>query len=61
MRDVLAGALPSWDAGVPGYGFVLGCHAFGLEETGDYAAAERAGRRHDVNSNQLFRWRRQPR
>jgi len=29
---------------VPGYGFVLGCHAFGLEETGDYAAAERAGR-----------------
>jgi tetratricopeptide (TPR) repeat protein len=44
MRDVLAGALPAWDAGVPGYGFVLGCHAFGLEETGDYAAAERAGR-----------------
>ena len=44
MRDVLARALPAWDAGVPGYGFVLGCHAFGLEETGDYAAAERAGR-----------------
>ena len=44
MRDVLAGALPSWDAGVPGYGFVLGCHAFGLEETGDYVAAERVGR-----------------
>ena len=44
MRDVLARALPAWDARVPGYGFVLGCHAFGLEETGDYAAAERAGR-----------------
>ena len=23
---------------------MLGCHAFGLEETGDYGAAERAGR-----------------
>ncbi len=44
MRDVLARALPAWDASVPGYGFVLGCHAFGLEETGDYIAAERAGR-----------------
>jgi tetratricopeptide (TPR) repeat protein len=44
MRDVLARALPAWDAGVSGYGFVLGCHAFGLEETADYAAAERAGR-----------------
>ena len=44
MHDVLARALPAWDARVAGYGFVLGCHAFGLEETGDYAAAERAGR-----------------
>ncbi len=44
MHDVLARALPAWDASVPAYGFVLGCHAFGLEETGDYAAAERAGR-----------------
>jgi hypothetical protein len=44
MRDVLAAALSAWDEGVPGYGFVLGCHAFGLEETGDYRAAERTGR-----------------
>jgi tetratricopeptide (TPR) repeat protein len=44
MRDVLAGALAAWDVGVPGYGFVLGCYAFALEETGDYAAAERIGR-----------------
>jgi tetratricopeptide (TPR) repeat protein len=44
MRDVLASALPAWDASVPGHGYVLGCHAFGLEETRDYAAAERAGR-----------------
>jgi tetratricopeptide (TPR) repeat protein len=44
MRDVLAAALSAWDEGVPGYGFVLGCHAFGLEETGDYGVAERTGR-----------------
>ena len=44
MRDILARALPAWDAAMPGFGFVLGCHAFGLEETGDYAAAERIGR-----------------
>ena len=37
--------LRHWDPGVPGYGFLLGCHAFGLEETGAYAEAERAGRR----------------
>ncbi len=28
-----------------GYGFLLGCHSFALEETGSYEAAERAGRR----------------
>jgi tetratricopeptide (TPR) repeat protein len=44
MHRVLARALPAWDPGIPDYGFVLGCYAFGLEETGDYAAAERAGR-----------------
>jgi tetratricopeptide (TPR) repeat protein len=44
MRGVVARALPAWEVSVPGYGFVLGCHAFGLEETGDYASAERAGR-----------------
>ena len=45
MRDSAARVLPCWDEGVPGYGFVLGCRAFGLEETGDYAAAEPLGRR----------------
>ena len=44
MHRVIARALPQWDAALPGYGFLLGCHAFGLEETGDYKAAERAGR-----------------
>jgi tetratricopeptide (TPR) repeat protein len=45
LRDSVSRVLRDWDESVPGYGFVLGCHAFGLEEAGDYAAAERAGRR----------------
>jgi tetratricopeptide (TPR) repeat protein len=45
LRDSVARVLYAWDEGVPGYGFVLGAYAFGLEEAGDYAAAERAGRR----------------
>lgn len=45
LRDRIARALPAWDAGVPGWHAVLGMHAFGLEETGDYAQAEAAGRR----------------
>jgi hypothetical protein len=45
LRDRIARALPHWDAGAPGYHSVLGMHAFGLEETGDYARAEAAGRR----------------
>ncbi|MGO4724814.1 MULTISPECIES: tetratricopeptide repeat protein [unclassified Inquilinus] len=45
LRDRIARALPGWDESVPGYGYVLGMHAFGLEETGDYRAAEATGRR----------------
>ena len=45
LRDRIARALPAWSPDMPGYHAVLGMHAFGLEETGDYAAAERAGRR----------------
>jgi hypothetical protein len=44
LRDRIAAALPAWDVAMPGYHAVLGMHAFGLEETGDYVAAERAGR-----------------
>lgn len=36
----IARVLPS----MAGYGFVLGCHAFAQEESGDYARAERIGR-----------------
>jgi tetratricopeptide (TPR) repeat protein len=45
LRDRIARALPQWSGSMPGYHAVLGMHAFGLEETGDYARAEREGRR----------------
>jgi tetratricopeptide (TPR) repeat protein len=45
MRDSLARTLHDWDEGVPGWSHVLGSYAFALEESGNYAAAERAGKR----------------
>ncbi|MBL0418975.1 tetratricopeptide repeat protein [Ramlibacter sp. AW1] len=45
LRDRIARALTRWDHAMPGYHSVLSMHAFGLEETADYVAAERAGRR----------------
>ncbi len=45
VRDGPARALKAWNEGMPGYGHLLALHAFGLEESGDYAAAERQGRR----------------
>lgn len=44
LRDRVARVLPHWNRGVPGYGFVEGMYAFGLEETGEYAKAEECGR-----------------
>lgn len=37
--------LPSWNSEAPGYGYLLGMHAFGLEECGAFDEAEQAGRR----------------
>jgi len=45
LRDRVARALPDWSPDVPGYHALLGMHAFGLEEMGDYGYAEMAGRR----------------
>lgn len=45
LRDRIARALPHWQPGRPGYHALLSMHAFGLEECGDYAQAERQGRR----------------
>lgn len=43
MRASVEGALPAWDDH-PARGYILGCHAFTLEETGEFARAERIGR-----------------
>lgn len=45
LRDSVARVLPCWSEGTPDYGFVLAMRAFGLEEAGDFAEAEKAGRR----------------
>jgi tetratricopeptide (TPR) repeat protein len=44
LRDRIARALPAWSRETPGWHALVGMHAFGLEEMGDYAAAEAAGR-----------------
>ncbi|MDF1726497.1 MAG: tetratricopeptide repeat protein [Sulfitobacter sp.] len=43
MRRSIERILPAHGPDHPLRGYMLGCHAFTLEETGDYAAAERTG------------------
>ncbi|MFO1323427.1 MAG: tetratricopeptide repeat protein [Burkholderiales bacterium] len=45
LRDRVAAVLPDWRARDPEYGYLLGMHAFGLEETGDYDGALAAAHR----------------
>ena len=45
MRASVERVAPRWREGVGSYPLMLSCLAFGLEECGEYAAAERAGRR----------------
>jgi tetratricopeptide (TPR) repeat protein len=45
LRNRVSRVLPHWDEAVPGYSYVLGMHAFGLEEMNQYPQAEAAGRR----------------
>jgi hypothetical protein len=45
MRASLERLAPRWSEALPAYPTLLSCLAFALEETADYAGAERAGRR----------------
>jgi tetratricopeptide (TPR) repeat protein len=45
QRDVVARVSNLWDESVPGYEFVLGFYAFGLEENRDFSQAEDHARR----------------
>ncbi|HEY5325270.1 MAG TPA: tetratricopeptide repeat protein [Caldimonas sp.] len=45
LRERVAAVLPAWSEADPLYPYVLGHHAFGLEESGRYAEAEAVGRR----------------
>jgi tetratricopeptide (TPR) repeat protein len=57
LRDRPARVRPHWNDAMPGHHAVLGMHAFGLEETGDYAQAERTGRRAiDLQPRDTWAW-----
>ena len=45
QRDCVSRVLNLWDESIPGYEFVLGFYAFGLEENNDFFQAEEMGRR----------------
>ena len=45
MRASVEQVLPAYDESHAGHGYLLGCHAFTLEETGEYSQAEIAGRK----------------
>lgn len=45
LRGRVVRAMPAWSRDDPGYGFLLGMQAFGLEECGAYGEAEETGHR----------------
>ena len=45
MRSSIEAVLSAYDETHPSFGYVLGCRAFSLEETGDYRQAEACGKR----------------
>lgn len=45
MERTTASTIASWSPDMPGFGFVLGCRAFALEECGELREAEIMGRR----------------
>ncbi len=55
LRDRPAQVMAQWNSGVPGYGYLLGMYAFGLEEMGNYSRAEDTGR-HALDLNPRDPW-----
>jgi len=55
LRDRVAQVQPHWNADVPGYGYLLGMYAFGLEEMAHYTRAEDIGR-HALELNARDPW-----
>lgn len=45
LRNRISRVLPAWSTSLPGYSYVLGMHAFGLEECNQYPEAEATARR----------------
>ncbi len=45
LRNRIARVLPEWSEDVPGYSYLLGMYAFGLEECNQYGEAEEVARR----------------
>jgi tetratricopeptide (TPR) repeat protein len=45
LRNRISRVLPHWSPSVPGYSYLLGMHAFGLEECNQYPQAEETARR----------------
>jgi tetratricopeptide (TPR) repeat protein len=55
MRESTSRVMPAWSEEMPGYGYMLGVHSFSLEESGDYAAAEAAGKRAvEINNRDIW-------
>ncbi|XP_069105797.1 tetratricopeptide repeat protein 38-like [Argopecten irradians] len=55
MRDSIARVMPSWNKQIPLYGYLLGMHAFGLEECNMYHQAEIAARQGlDLNNKDAW-------
>jgi hypothetical protein len=55
LETLRRAATTAWDEAVPGFGFVLGCYAFALEENGAYESAERLGHRaYSINPTDIW-------
>ncbi|MEM7017187.1 MAG: tetratricopeptide repeat protein [Pseudomonadota bacterium] len=55
LRNRVARVIPTWDADMPGYSYLYGMYAFGLEESNQYELAEQRGR-HALELNPVDPW-----